>query len=82
MAAVVAQITTPTVVKVGASRTGIVIYDNPNVTNNAHDSAYVIYADTTFSQEARSNLTTVDGAATGPGAFSDPAAPKGLGPGQ
>lgn len=76
------QVTTPTLVQTAGGRTGIVIYDNPNVTNNANPSAYVIYSDQTFSQEARNNLTAVPGAPTGPAAFGAvPGAPDGLGPG-
>lgn len=68
--AIAAQITTPTVVQNSAGRIGVCIYDNPNVTDTSHKSAYVIYGDSTYRQEKRDNLTAVPNTSTGPAAFS------------
>jgi hypothetical protein len=80
--AVAAQIVTPTAVQLDSGRIGICIYDNPNVTDVTHRSAYVIYADGSYTQERRSQLTPLSGVPTGvPGAWSSAILPDGSGPG-
>lgn len=64
-------ITGPAVVLNEVGRTGVCVYDNPAVTNNNHKSAYVIYADNTWKQSERINLTIITQGSflpgTGPG---------------
>ena len=54
-------ITAGTRVTNSAGRVGVVLYDNPAVTNDTHDSAYIAYNDNTYEQAPRGGLTTQSG---------------------
>lgn len=75
---IASQVVTPTIVQVAGGRIGVCVYDNPLVTDNSKASAYVIFADSTWIQEDRNDLTVVPGTGTGPSAF---APVEGTGPG-
>jgi hypothetical protein len=62
-------ITTPTTVQVSGGRIGVCLWDNALVTNNNNPSAYVIFADSTWAQVPRANLTVVANTGTGALAF-------------
>lgn len=59
-----------TLVLYQGGRQGTVVYDNPAVTDDSHASVYVIFADGTYRQSKRVNLTSLGTAwvqGTGPG---------------
>jgi len=54
-------LTAPQRVTNANGRAGVVVYDNPSVTDDTHPSCITIYGDSTYTQEARVNLTNVAG---------------------